>query len=327
MLAILGLASLQKETSVRRASEFLAKLPSAKAEKLVQPFDEERAVWAFTPGPRKGLSLGELTKEEQSAVFGLVKSALSETGFEKVEKIRNLEPVLREIENNRGRDENRYFVTFYGRPGEKGAWAWRWEGHHLSLNFTYRDGRIVSTTPQFLGSNPAEVRSGPQKGTHILRQEEEMGRRLVKMLSSELAKKAILSDRAPADILTSNSRKAAIEGNHGVSYAEMTSAQKVLLTELTGIHAEVQRTDQARERLLKIEKLGWEKVRFAWMGSLEAGQGHYYRIQGPSFVIEYDNTQNGANHIHTVWRDFEGDFGRDALAEHYRGSGHHQLKR
>ncbi len=326
VFAMLGFTAIERDASLDKAEALMALLPQAKKDKLIQPFDEDRAVWAFTPGPRKGLNLGDLDKPEQAAVFSLLRSALSEAGFEKIEAIRALEPVLREMENNPGRDENRYFVTFYGRPSEKGAWAWRWEGHHLSLNFTYRDGQIVSTTPQFLGSNPAEVRSGPSKGKRVLAKEEELGRKLVKSLDSGQVKIAILASGAPADIVTSNARKAAIEGNRGLPFDELDAAQKALLKELLQVHAAVQREDQGQARLAKIERAGWEKLRFAWMGGLEPGQGHYYRIQGPTFVVEYDNTQNGANHIHTVWRDFEGDFGRDALAEHYAAPGHHRKR-
>lgn len=320
-LVLVGFGSIHRETSLDEAEKLLSAVGPEKAKRLVVPFDDERAAWAFTPGPRKGLNLGQLTEMERAAVFALVKSAVSEAGFKKIEAIRDMENVLREMERNPGRDENLYFVTFYGRPNETAPWAWRWEGHHLSLNFTYRNGRIVSTTPQFLGSNPAEVRQGTKKGTRILAQEEDLGRKLAKSLTAEQAKTAILAERAPADIVTSNARKAAIEGNQGLAYSAMTSAQKAMLHDLVGVHAAVQREDQGRARLLKIEKEGWDKVRFAWMGGLEPGQGHYYRIQGPSFVVEYDNTQNGANHIHTVWRDFEGDFGRDTLAEHYAKTG------
>jgi len=317
------MGTVTREASLDKAEAVLATLPAEKTAKLLLPFDEERAVWQFTPGPRKGLNLGELNEKEQAAVLALVRSALSETGFEKAEAIRHMEPVLREMENNPGRDERLYYLMFFGKPSDRGDWGWRYEGHHLSLSFTYHDGQIVSTTPQFLGSNPAEVRQGPKRGTRILAKEEDLGRQLVKSLTTEQAKAAILASGAPADIVTSNARKAAIEKDKGIAYSAMTTEQRERLKELLRVHAAVQREDQGKSRLEKIAKAGWEKVHFAWMGGIEPGQGHYYRIQGPTFVVEYDNTQNGANHIHTVWRDFEGDFGRDALAEHYRTSPHH----
>lgn len=316
-----------KTTSADEAETLVASLTEAERTKLILPFDaESRESFAYTPGVRAGLSLKELDEGKRQAVLGLVRSALSETGYRKVDEIRTqLEPVLKELERgNPGRNLELYYLTFFGRPGKDRNWSWRYEGHHVSLNFTYRSGTLVATTPQFLGSNPAEVPEGPLKGKRVLAKEEDLGRALLMSLSEDQKKRAILSDRAPSDLLTSNQTIASIEGHLGLGWEDMAPEQRRKLRELVEEYANVQRPDQAKARLEKIEKSGWSKLRFAWMGGSERGQGHYYRVQGPTFLIEYDNTQNRANHIHTVWRDFKGDWGRDALAEHYRTSGHHQ---
>lgn len=322
---VFGVRALALESSQDKAEAFLAALPAAKQDRLVLAFESDaRLSWAYTPGRRPGMAFRELEPKEQKAALELLKSSLSESGYAKAEAIRTqIEPALRDLENNPGRDLGLYYYTLFGKPTAKGKWAWRYEGHHVSLSFTYLDGRLVSTTPQFLGSNPADVQSGPSKGMRALAKEEDIGRELVKSLTEKQRAEAILSDTAPAEILTSNLRKASILEDKGISFGAMTDEQKRNLQDLVKLFANVQKPDQAKARLEKIEKSGWEKLRFAWMGSLQKGEGHYYRIQGPTFLIEYDNTQNRANHIHTVWRDFSGDFGLDALEEHYRNSEHH----
>jgi hypothetical protein len=314
------------QASVDVATELLSALAPEKRARLIMPFDSaSRDGWAYTPGIRAGIAFRDLDEAEQRKALALLRSALSESGYEKVEAIRTkVEPALRDLEGNPQRDLGLYYYTFWGEPTAKGRWGWRYEGHHLSLNFTYSDGRIVSTTPQFLGSNPAEVRSGPNKGTRVLAKEEEWARELARSLNEAQRAKAILSNRAPADLLTSNQRRAQIQANAGIAFAELNESQRNSLRKLVELYAEVQSPIQQKARMAKVEKGGWDRLKFAWMGGLEPGQGHYYRVQGPTFLIEYDNTQNGANHVHCVWRDFEGDFGRDMLGEHYRTSSHHR---
>lgn len=329
LTAVIGLAtfSIGNATSQSLAEAFLRSLDAEQRAKALLPFaDVERENWAYTPGPRKGLSLKAMSESERTSALALLRASVSESGYAKVDAIRTqVEPVLRELEGgNPGRDSALYYFTFFGEPSAKGRWGWRYEGHHTSLNFTYLDGKLVSTTPQFLGSNPAETKLGPQKGLRPLAKEEDLGRKLVKSLSEAQRKEAVLADRAPSDLLTTNTRKAAIQENRGIPFHDLGAEQKKLLRELVEEYARVQKPDQEKARLAKIEKDGWNDIRFAWMGGLELGQGHYYRVQGKSFLIEYDNTQNNANHVHAVWRDFEGDFGRDVLNEHYRSSPHHQ---
>jgi hypothetical protein len=198
------------------------------------------------------------------------------------------------------------------------------EGHHLSLNFTLRNNHVVSTTPFFFGANPATVREGQQKGTRVLAAEEEMGRALLKTFTGTSRQKVLINVSAPADIVTGASRKAEPGAPVGVPLREMMQEQKKMLTDLIEVYAHRLRKELADEELSKLRAVGLDNVYFAWAGGSEPGQPHYYRIQGPTFVVEYDNTQDNANHIHTVWRDFDHDFGLDPLRAHYLTSPHHR---
>ena len=198
------------------------------------------------------------------------------------------------------------------------------EGHHCSQNWTIVNGNLIGSSPQFFGANPAEVRDGPMKGTRVLSAEEDLGRSLVKSLSTAQRAEAVLSASAPADIVTTNQRKVAIQENKGIAYSKLRQDQQGTLLALLEEYLNAQPQAQSRQRLNKIRQAGFDQIKFAWMGGLEKGEGHYYRMQGSTFLIEYDNTQNNANHIHCVWRDFNGDWGEDLLAQHYRNSPHHQ---
>ena len=310
-------------TMAKAADAFLAALDPAKRAKAGLPFNsEERLNWHFVPKDREGVPFKQMSAAERQAALALLRSGLSARGFTKVDTIRRLEEVLFAIEGSRSRDPELYYFTVFGTPSERAAWGWRYEGHHTSLNWTVVDGRLVATTPQFLGANPADVREGPQKGTRALAAEEDLGRALVKSLSADQGAQAVLSKDAPRDILTGASREAAIQGDRGIAYAKLTSEQQGLLLSLIQEYASAQAPAVAQARLARV-KADLPTLRFAWMGGLEKGQGHYYRIQGSTFLIEYDNTQNGANHIHCVWREFKGDWGRDLLTEHYRTAPHH----
>jgi hypothetical protein len=304
---------------VRKVEAFSAALQSAQHEKFHLDFgDEARVGWSFLPGERKGLPLAELNAAQEALLFDVLRALLSASGFEKIEKIRSLEDVLRALHpNDKSRDKTKYFIALFGAPGAA-PWGLRWEGHHISLNWTFAEGKLLSSTPQFLGSNPAEVLEGPLKGTRALGAEEDLARALLALLSEEQRAVCVTSDKAPADILTRMDREAGIQENTGLRFADMTDAQRGMLIELINVYTSVQLPGVAAERVQKIKDAGMDEIRFAWMGGLEKGQGHYYRVQGPTFLIEYDNTQNNANHIHTVWRDFNGDFGRDVLKDHYR---------
>jgi hypothetical protein len=306
------------------ANSFLAALDSAKRAKANLPFNsKERLNWHFVPRQRQGVSIKRMSPGERRAALALLKAGLSARGLAKVDTIVRLEEVLFADSGSSIRDPELYFFTVFGEPSEKGAWGWRYEGHHLSLNWTVVNGKVVASTPQFLGANPADVRDGPQKGARALAAEEDLGRALVKSLSAgERRAQAVLSKDAPSDILTGSSREAAIQEDRGISYGNLTAEQQGLLLSLIQEYASTQSLAVAQARLARV-RAEIERVKFAWMGGLEKGQGHYYRIQGSTFLIEYDNTQDGASHIHCVWREFKGDWGADALAEHYRTAPHH----
>jgi len=311
---------------VEAAGAFLATLTPAQKAKAVLPFNsEERFHWFYTPVSRKGIPLKELNKLQLEAGLALLRAGLSEQGYAKAQTIRKLELVLRELEQDRGpaRDPDLYFFTVFGQPSANEPWGWRYEGHHCSQNWTIVSGQSIGSSPQFFGANPAEVRDGPMKGTRVLSAEEDLGRSLVKSLSTAQRTEAVLSASAPGDILTSNQRKAAIQEDKGVAYSELSKEQQGTLLALIEEYLGAQPRAQARVRLDKIRVAGFDQIKFAWMGGVERGEGHYYRVQGSTFLIEYDNTQNHANHIHCVWRDFNGDWGEDLLAEHYQNSPHH----
>ena len=318
MIAALCVSLLvQDQPQVELAKSFVASLnPTQKVQAVLKFDDPYRMNWRFVPAQRRGAHLKHLDQDAKANAYALLASHLSKSGLEQVETIRKLEDVLKELENNPGRDSGLYAFTFFGSPSSSGVWGWRYEGHHLSLNYTFLDGELISSSPQFLGANPAEVRQGAMKGTNALAEESNLAFALISTFSDEQLKKAVTDQNAPADILTGSKRVAAIEGSFGIKYTELKEFQQRLLQSVVRAHANVQNeSDQAR-RMQRIENAGWQNVVFAWMGSVSADNRHYYRVQGPTFVIEFDNYQNNANHIHSVWRDFKGDFGRDVLGQH-----------
>lgn len=217
------------------------------------------------------------------------------------------------------RDPELYYFTVFGDPGVKGQWGWRVEGHHVSLRFAVDNGRMqVSSTPQFLGSNPAEVPYGygPYTGLRVLAAQEDLARALVTSFDAKAKAVAIVGDTPRGDVVSSTTLKLEPPPAAGLAAAAMTASQRAMLMKVIDAYANVMPTDVAAERLAKIKTAGIEKIMFAWSGSTEKGQRHHYQIQGPTFLIEHNNTQNNGNHVHSVWRDFNGDFGRDILAEH-----------
>jgi len=216
------------------------------------------------------------------------------------------------------RDPERYFFSIFGTPSTRGSWGWRVEGHHISLHFTVVNGRLVAGAPTFFGANPAEVRVGPKKGLRVLGAEEDAARALLESLDSSQRTMAMINGVAPNDIVTLAKVKVDPLSPVGIPASALNSNQRALLRKLVGVYTDFMADDIAADRLAKIEQAGWDKVAFAWAGPLQRGEKHYYRVQGPTFLIEYDNTQNDGNHIHSVWRDFNGDFGEDLLREHVR---------
>jgi hypothetical protein len=322
---LLALPVFAKETSPApldpaAAVEFLASLDEAQRLKAGLPFtSDERHHFRYTPRDRAGLPFKEMTDAQRTAAKKLLESALSEKGNLKVTQIMSLEAVLAEIEKRPDyRDSGKYFVAIFGTPGDPKGWGWRFEGHHLSLNLTAVDGKKVSLTPSFLGSNPAEVRQGPLTGLRVLAAEEDLSRTLVTSLLAAGKSAVIFSENTPKEILSGESRKATALEPVGLPSTEMSETQRNGLIQLIAEYTGRYRKDLADADMAKIEKAGIDKIRFAWSGGIKPGEAYYYRIQGPTFLMEATNTQNNANHLHAVWRDFDGDFGRDILGEHFQ---------
>jgi hypothetical protein len=308
------------------ASAWLQSLdPAQRSQAVFAVGDSERENWHFVPTARKGVKLGDMTDAQQALARQLLAAGLSQRGQLQVEAIIALENVLFAMSGSARRDARLYFFTVFGAPGSPAPWGWRVEGHHLSVNFTLAEGRI-SATPLFFGSNPAEVRiEHAQKGKRVLAVEEDLGRTLVKSFDATQLRTVLIAERAPDDTITGNRRQVQPLEPSGLAYERMTPDQQAQLRALVEHYAGRLRPELATAEMRSIASRGWALVHFAWAGGLEPGVGHYYRIQGPAFLIEYDNTQDQVNHIHTTWRNFAGDFGRDLLAEHYQRA--HQAAR
>lgn len=321
------------------ATKFLAGLSLEQRAQAALPFDGAgRLNWHFIPTemfPRKGLPVAAMNPAQRQLAHGLLRAGLSQRGYLTATAIMDLETILGALEAAEGnggipgrpgaefvRHPEGYFFSVFGAPSPRGAWGWRVEGHHVSLNFTIVNGTFVAATPSFFGSNPAEVRGGPKKGLRILAAEEDSARALLAALDPSQRAKAVIATAAPDDIQTMSAMKVDPLSPGGITAREMTPVQRELLLKVIDAYASAMAPDLAADRLARITKAGVEKVAFAWAGEADRGKRHYYRVQGPTFLIEYDNTQNDANHIHSVWRDFEGDFGRDLLREHLTAAAH-----
>ena len=300
------------------AGNFMAALtPEQKAKAGFDLQSNERVNWHFVPQPRKGLPLGEMSPSQKHLAQVLLNSVLSHRGYFKALTIMSLEQILFDLENKAAhRNAELYYFSVFGAPG-KDVWGWRVEGHHLSLNFLACGDEVLATTPSFLGTNPAEVRAGPRAGLRVLAQEEELGWKLIKSLDAGQRAVAIITNSAPRDVITGDARKVSPLEPVGIPAAKLARTQRGLLEALIKEFIGRNRAEVADADWAKIEKSGWNKISFAWAGGLEPGQGHYYRVQGPTFLLEFDNTQNDANHVHAVWRDFANDFGEDVLRKHY----------
>lgn len=314
----------QAPSIVAAGERFLELLDDSARAKATYPFDDaERFNWHFVPRERNGLPFKAMTLEQRRTAHALMQRSLSARGYLKAVGVTQLERLLYALSNESAfRDPERYFVTVFGTPATAAPWGWRLEGHHLSLNFTL-DGGEMAATPAFLGANPHEVRSGHLMGWRLLGVEEDLGRQLVRSLSPEQLRRALIAAEAPRDIITGNAREAVLERFEGIAASELTDAQRELLMELVAQYVGNAAPPAPRSQLDRLGASGWDKLYFAWAGSLDPGRGHYYRVHGPSILIEYDNTQDDANHAHTVWRDLERDFGGDLLRRHYEESGHH----
>ena len=276
--------------------------------------DAERLNWHFIPRERKGLPLRDLRGNSLAAAQRFIASGLSSTGYEQAVEIMSLEEILYLLEGGdraerrERRDPKKYYLSVFGKPGEQGTWGWRVEGHHLSLNYSIKDGEIVATTPEFFGANPAVVDAGPERFVRVLGTEEDLARQILTSCTPEQQKKAWIEKKAPDDLRGANKPQAEISDAAGLSAAEMTKDQKQLLAQLLSEYLKNMPADVEMARRGRIESAGLGEIRFAWWGDSEKNKPHYYRVQGPTFIIEFNNTQNNANHVHSMWRDLSGDF-------------------
>ena len=305
------------------ARRFLAALDTNQRGRTTFPFDsDERLNWHFIPRERKGLSLREMTPYQKHLASALLAAGLSQAGYIKAVTIMSLEDVLRIIEHTSGeyRNPEKYYFSIFGTPDEKGKWGYRIEGHHFSQNYTIANGKVIDA-PSFFGANPAEVQEGARKGLRTLAGEEDFGMELIRSLDEPQLKIAIVNPTAYNEILTGASRKAALQGQpSGLSASEMKSNQFDALMALMEEYARNLPDELAEGRIAQINQAS-RNIHFAWSGGINRGDPHYYRVQTASFLIEMDDTQDDANHIHSVWRDFTGDFGQDLLRQHYQ-AGH-----
>lgn len=299
-------------------------------EKAAFDFDgHERTDWHFVPKERVGVKWDDMNLEQRRAAHNLLQTALSNQGYFKAMTIMSLDQDLRRIEANRPnvnriRDPEKYWFAMFGDPESEEPWGWRIEGHHLSLNFSSVTGQVVSVTPAFFGSNPAELRDGPRAGLRVLGVEEDLARELINSCTAEQLKEAIILDAAPEEIITQPGIEIKFAEPDGLSAADMTEPQQKLLRKLLEELFGNYETEIHEQALHEMEHAGFEKLHFGWAGSTKRGEGHYFRIHGPTLVVEYDNTQNNANHAHLVWHHPTNDFGADFLRRHYEESPHHQ---
>lgn len=304
------------------AQALLDATPAARRGDLLLPFTlEARADWHYTPRSRPGIALKAMDTTQRAAAQRLLAAALSQPGLVQVQEIIALEIALRELATfGLSRDPENYAFALFGTPGPSAPWGWRIEGHHLSLHFTLAEGRVVASLPQFLGANPAQVprdiASGPRRGQRALGEQEDRAFALLAALNPQQRQRAVFSARPFGDIATRNAARPDAPAPVGIPFAELDAAQQALLLRIVDGLAAVAEASIARERLARVHAGGLASIRFGWAGAQERGQPHYWRIQGARFLIEWDNS--GGNHIHSVWRDFEGDWGRDVLGEHYR---------
>jgi hypothetical protein len=309
------------------AIAFLAALGADARRRALFVFgDKERLNWGYVPRRREGLPFKDMAAPARAAAHELMKASLSAVGHAKAVNVIRLEGVLRQLETFGAltRDPDNYAVSVFGTPGAETPWGWRLEGHHLSMNFTLVPGKPVAVTPAFLGANPAEVRSGPLKGLRTLAQEEDLARALARSMDSAQRRRMVIADRSLGDIVAGPGRGESLTTPAGIPAAELGPAQREGLVRLVEAYARNMRAEIADDELRRLREAGLERVHFAWAGPLETG-AHYYRIHGPTLRIELDNTQNEANHIHSVWHDPRNDFGADLLRAHYE-HGHHRAR-
>jgi len=317
----ISLISETAEMMAEAASVYLASLSDEQRSRSVYPVNsEERSNWSYLPKKRAGIALLEMNKQQQRLALALLATGLSQRAYIQTLGIMSLEKILKETEHSEEYDPDHYTITIFGSPSRSDPWGWRFEGHHISVNFLVVEDSEIAFTPGFLGANPALVKSGPLKGFRVLSAEEDYGRQLLLSLDPLRGSLAVISMNAPADILTRWEPRVKMDDPVGISVSRMNEEQRKLLLNLLSVYVSRMPDRLADTCFEKIDKDGIGHIHFAWAGSDQPGKPHYYRLHGPGFLIEYDNSQNNANHIHTVWRDFTNDWGDDLLMSHYAKS-------
>jgi hypothetical protein len=320
-----GGASAQSADAARRiadqANRFLALLDDRQRRQVLIAFDSaNRLDWHYIPRSRSGLSLGEMTPAQAEAARLLFGTVLNEQGLKLLEGVRLLEGVLRESQGS-WRDSDRYYLSVFGTPG-RFPWGWRFEGHHLSLNIALPAEGRVSVTPFFVGAHPATVRDGPNKGFRLLGASEDIARQIMAGLPQEQRRVALIANRSFGEIVASPQREQDLGQPRGLELGAMNAASRQLVEALMDRFLGTLTPDLVAAQKQRVMEQGLDRFRFAWAGPTQPGEAYYFRVHGPATLIEYDNTQNSANHIHSVWRDLAADFGQDALGEHYRRQPH-----
>jgi hypothetical protein len=310
------------EKMIGAAEKLLDSLTPEQRAKATFAFDDkERVNWHFVPRQddakrytRKGLPLEEMTSEQKAAALQLLKTGTSSSGNEKALTIMSLENILRELEKGGAmvRNPQWYFFTIFGKPAKTGQWGWRVEGHHLALNFVVDDGRVSAATPALFGANPATVKAGPRKGLRTLPEADDLAMALFRDLDADQKKMAFQKQQFPE--IKQESEDPGVGPPQGLPAARMTEKQQGMLRKLLRAYTDRMPPDVGATEMARVDEAGFDKVHFAYAGGLEPGQPHTYRIQGPTFVVEFlnvqpDSAQNPANHIHSAWRNVQGDFG------------------
>jgi len=329
LIYIVGIGSLMAQPSFDPLSGVSALMNSlTPAQKEIVSFaleDPAKTRWHYLPHDsfaREGLPLSEMTAGQIEKTYALLEAYLSESGYDQMQQIIDLENYLAIVENNPyKRDASKYYIAFYGTPHKDSLWAWSFEGHHLSLNFTVSP-EAIAFAPAFWGSNPGIVPIGPEQGKIVLKTDHNLGLQLVNSLSPAQLEQTLVSSKTYGEILTQNQDAVALIPNNGIAFRQLQAPQKKLLKLIIHHHLDRMEKPVSQKARELLENENWNEITFSWAGKTEKLKAHYYRIQGQSFLIEYDNSQNNGNHIHAVWREFNGDFGKDLIQEHYQKGGH-----
>ena len=307
----------------RAAADWLDSLsPEQRAKATYEYMDGERVFWYYPPMNRHGLALRDMDENQRRLAYAIMESGLTPRAYKQAAQIIDHETILGKVEKEKGvvsfrRDPELYYFTVFGDPNDgQNPWAWRAEGHHVSLHYSVWGDTVISTTPFFFGANPSEVQSGPEKGLRILGDREDLAMELVNGLSSEQRRRAVIYPEAPYDIITYNSSRAVFPQEEGLPGSQMNGAQQEMMMAIISEYVSAIRDDVAQDKMRAVRERGLDDFYFAWGGGSERYTKHYYRIHGGNFIVEYDNRQNEANHIHSVLRDEENDFANDVLREH-----------